>query len=160
MEKSFEPIEYRKEFEPLLIEFLEQCLPESGRALDLQTRHSFYLDIEHCFKAFWCMFDNSKIIGAVGVRELNSISCELKSLYLLERYHGLGYGKHLLNEAIGYARKAGYPKMYLDSLSTSTRAIMLYKKAGFIDTERYNENERSDVFMVLDLKGKELKCTE
>mgnify|MGYP003485101858 FL=1 len=63
--QSFKPTEYKKEFEPLLIEFLEQCLPESGRALDLQTRHGFYLDIEHSFKAFWCMFDGGKIIGNI-----------------------------------------------------------------------------------------------
>lgn len=150
--QSFEPIEYQKEFEQLLIEFLEQCLPESGRALDLQTRHGFYLDIENYFKAFWCMFDGGKIIGAVGVNELDNASCELKSLYLLKRYHGMGYGKCLLGKAIDYAKDAGYEKMYLDSLSTSTKAIGLYRRFGFADTERYNENERSDVFMVLDLK--------
>lgn len=150
--QSFEPVKYKKEFEPLLIEFLEQCLPESGRALDLQTRHGFYLDIEHSFKTFWCMFDNDKIIGAVGVKELDNASCELKSLYLLEKYHGMGYGKRLLGKAIDYAKKMEYEKMYLDSLSTSTKAIGLYRRFGFTDTERYNENERSDVFMVLDLK--------
>ena len=152
MKKSFTPIEYQKEFEPLLIEFLERCLPESGRALDLHTRHSFYLDIANNFKAFWCMFDSSKIIGAVGVKELDNASCELKSLYLLEKYHGMGYGKCLLSEAVDYAKDAGYSKMYLDSLSTSTKAIGLYRRFGFVDTEKYNENERSDVFMVLDLK--------
>ena len=150
--QSFEPIEYTKESEPLLIEFLEQCLPESGRALDLQTRHGFYLDIEHSFKAFWCMFDDDKIIGAVGVKELDYASCELKSLYLLEKYHGMGYGKSLLNKAVDYSKEEGYQKMYLDSLSTSTKAIGLYRRFGFTDTERYNENERSNVFMVLDLK--------
>lgn len=150
--QSFEPIEYKKAFEPLLIEFLEQCLPESGRALNLQTRHNFYLDIANCFKAFWCMFDGGKIIGAVGVKELNNATCELKSLYLLERYHSKGYGKCLLNTAIAYAKETEYEKMYLDSLSTSTKAIGLYRRFGFVDTERYNENERSDVFMVLDLK--------
>ena len=150
--QSFEPIEYKKEFEPFLIEFLEQCLPESERALDLQTRHRFYLDIEHNFKTFRCMFDDDKIIGAVGVKDLGNTSCELKSLYLLEKYHGMGYGKRLLGMAIDYAKDAGYEKMYLDSLSTSTKAIRLYRRFGFTDTERYNENERSDVFMLLDLK--------
>jgi len=150
--QSFKPTEYKKEFEPLLIEFLEQCLPESGRALDLQTRHGFYLDIANNFKAFWCLFDSDKIIGAVGVKELDNASCELKSLYLLEKYHGKGYGKCLLGKAIDYAKEAGYEKMYLDSLSTSTKAIGLYHRFGFTDTERYNENERSDVFMMLDLK--------
>ena len=34
-------------------------------------------------------------------------------------------------------------KMYLDSLSTSKKAIFLYFKAGFVETERYNQNDYS-----------------
>ena len=154
MAKKFKPVKYQKDFEPLLFDFLEKCLPESGRALDISGRHSFYKDIENCFKAFWCMFDQEKVIGTVAVKELDDKSCELKSLYLLEQHHGKGYGKSLLEEAITYAKEFGYEKMYLDSLSTSKKAISLYCKAGFVDTQRYNQNEYSDVFMVLDLMNK------
>lgn len=153
IEKSFELIEYSKMYEPLLIEFLEKCLPESGRALDINGRHGFYKDIENCFKAFWCMFDQEKVIGAVAVKELDNKSCELKSLYLLEQYHGMGRGKGLLQKAITYAKENGYERMYLDSLSTSKKAIALYHKAGFVDTQKYNQSERSDVFMILNLKN-------
>lgn len=153
MERSFEPVKYNKMYEPLLIDFLEQCLPQSGRALDINGRHSCYKDIENYFKSFWCMFDHEKMIGVVAVKELDNKSCELRSLYLLEQYHGLGYGKCLLSKAIAYAKEYGYELMYLDSLSTSKKAIALYRRTGFIDTEKYDQNKRSDVFMVLDLKS-------
>ena len=149
--RSFELVEYRKEFEPLLITFLDSCLPESHRKLDIDGRHSYYLHIKEHFKGFWCLFDEDRIIGTVAVSELSSESCELKSLYLFEKYQGMGYGKKLLLYAIENARKFGYKKMYLDSLSTSDKAIALYRKAGFKDTERYNTNFHADVFMVLDL---------
>lgn len=152
MKKSFEPTEYNKTFESLLIEFLEKCLPESQRVLDINGRHSYYLDIRNHFKKFWCMFDGKNIIGVVAVSELNTMDCELKSLYLLERYHGMGHGKRLLLKAVDYAKEYGYNKMYLDSLSTSKKAIALYRRTGFVDTEKYNSSVRSDVFMVLDLK--------
>ncbi|MBQ8781781.1 MAG: GNAT family N-acetyltransferase [Oscillospiraceae bacterium] len=152
MNISFEPIKYDKMYEQKLIEFLEECLPESGRALDINGRHSCYKDIENSFKAFWCMFDGERMIGVAAVKELSESNCELKSLYLLEKYHGKGYGKRLLDAGVGYAREHGYEKMYLDSLSTSTRAIALYRKNGFVDVEKYNQSERSDVFMVLALK--------
>lgn len=152
MKKSFEPIKYKKMYESLLLAFLEKCLPESGRSLDIDGQHSFYMDIDNSFKGFWCMFDHDKIIGTVAVKELNDKSCELKSLYLLKQYHGKGYGKCLLQKAIVYAKEYGYENMYLDSLSTSKKAIALYRRSGFVDTERYNQNERSDIFMVLDLK--------
>lgn len=47
MERSFEPIKYKKIYETLLLSFLEECLPESGRALDIGGRHSFYMDIDN-----------------------------------------------------------------------------------------------------------------
>ena len=49
-------------------------------------------------------------------------------------------------------RNRGIASCFFDTLSTSEKAIILYKKAGFIMTERYNESEFADVFMVLKLK--------
>ena len=149
--KSFEPVLYDPKYEPLLISFLETCLPESHRCLEINGRHRYYLHIAEHFAGFWCMFDGRKIIGTVAISELNSSCCELKSLYLSERYHGMGYGKKLLQYAINQAKKHGYQKMYLDSLSTSTKAVSLYRRAGFVDTEKYNASIYSDVFMVLEL---------
>ena len=144
--------EYNTEYKDKLIDFLQICLPESGRSLDLEGRHSFYNDIEKYFVAFWCMFDNDKIIGTVAVKELDKNRCELKSLYLLECYHGRGLGKYMLGKAIDFSKESRYKKMYLDSLSTSEKAIRLYENLGFIKTRKYNENKFADVFMVLDLK--------
>ena len=150
--KPFEPVVCRAEYQPLLLDFLKRCLPESGRALDIGGRHSFYNDIDGSFDGFWCMFaDDGDVIGCVGVRRLGDADCELKSLYLLEEYHGMGYGRCLLEKAVGFAREAGYARMYLDTLSTSHKAIRLYRRAGFNDVERYNRSERSDVFMMLEL---------
>ncbi len=148
---DFSPKDYSKEYEKALIAFLEVCLPESGRELDLNGRHSFYLDIPQYFCAFWVWFDGDAVIGTVGVRKLTAQDCELKSLYVLEKHHGKGFGRRLLAIAMGYAQQAGYRKMYLDSLSTSTRALKLYREAGFKDTVRYNDAEDSDVFMVKEL---------
>ena len=130
---------------------LQKCLPESGRCLELSGRHGIYCDIESHFDYFWCMFDDDDIIGAVAIKTLENQKCELKSFYLPQKYHGKGLGNKLLTKAIYEAKKSGYSKMYLDTLSTSKRAIALYERAGFIITERYNENRIADVFMVLDL---------
>lgn len=148
---SFVPVLYEESFQAELLAFLEACLPESGRGLELNGRHSFYLEIPQHFSAFWCMFDGDAVIGTAAVRELDADSCELKSMYLLEKYHGKGYGRSLLETTLSYAKQAGYRKMYLDSLSTSVKAIRLYRRAGFADTERYHDAPRADVFMVKDL---------
>ncbi len=152
MDRNFIMTEYELSQEPHLFAFLEKCLPESGRALDLDGRHSFYKDIPDHFDVFLCMIDGETIIGTVAVRRMNDKDCELKSLYLLEKYHGLGLGRKLLETAVKAASDSGYERMYLDSLSTSKRALKLYRMAGFTDTEKYNDSIFSDVFMVLELR--------
>ena len=134
-----------------LIRFLEQCLPESGRTPDLNGRHKIYLNVEHYFEHFWILSDREGIIGTSALKKIDDKCCELKSLYLFKRYQRRGLGRKLLDTAIDEAKRTGYREMYLDTLSTSERAIRLYEKAGFKVTEQYNENDAADIFMVLDL---------
>lgn len=141
--------EFQETYNADMIQFLQECLPQSGRKLELDGRHKMYQDIKHYFQYFWCMFAGEKIIGTVALKRLQDKECELKSLYLLEEYHGRGLGDMLLQKAISQAKTDGYRIMRLDTLSSSKRAISLYKKAGFTETERYNENNVADVFMKL-----------
>jgi len=41
--------------------------------------------------------------------------------------------------------------MYLDTLSSSKKAVSLYKRTGFVRIEKYNTNDTADIFMVLKL---------
>ena len=132
-----------------LISFLRRCLPESGRTLDLEKKHKSYLDVQHCFDAFWIMLDEEEIIGTAALKRMDERRCELKSLYLYKRFQGRGLGRMLLKTVIREAAQSGYREMYLDTLSTSRRALTLYEKTGFVRTERYNENHDADIFMVL-----------
>ncbi len=110
-----------------------------------------YNSIEEFFENFWCLFDGKDIIGTVALKKRNDEHCELKSLYLLEQYHKKGLGYQLLKTAILKARQDGYKEMYLDTLSSSTKAVSLYEKMGFVRIERYNTNYIADIFMVLKL---------
>ena len=158
MNEAFIIEAFDKKYEGSVIPFLKKCLPQSGRTLDLEERHSLYLDIEKNFAYFWCMFDRStgknKLIGTIAVRDLGAGRCELKSGYLLEKYHGRGLGYMMLQTAVSKAREAGYSAMYLDTMSSSRKAIALYEKAGFIMTDRYNESPFTDVFMVMPIQQK------
>lgn len=140
---------YHRQYEELLIQFLEVCLPQSGRRLELNGHHKMYCDIDNNFEYFWCLFDGKEMIGTVALKKMNKEQCELKSLYLLEQYHKKGLGYQLLKTAILKAQEDGYKQMYLDTLSSSKKAIRLYEKMGFVRTERYNGNYKADIFMVL-----------
>lgn len=142
---------FDKGYNDKLILFLQECFPQSGRKLELDGRHRMYSNIDAFFENFWCLFDENDIIGTVALKKLDEEKCELKSLYLLQKYQGKGLGFRLLKTAILKAQKKGYKEMYLDTLSTSKKAISLYKQIGFTITKRYNSNNIADVFMVLKL---------
>lgn len=142
---------YTDEYADELLCFLENCLPESGRKLDLNGKHKMYLNVSQNFEAFWIMLDGKKVIGTAALKKIDESCCELKSLYLYKKFQGRGLGRSLLETVIAEAKRNGYREMYLDTLSSSTRAITLYEKAGFVITERYNKNPDADLFMVLEI---------
>ena len=142
---------FNDQYTEKVISFLRCCLHESGRKLDLDQKHKSYLDVQHCFDAFWIMLDGEEIIGTAALKRMDERRCELKSLYLYKRFQERGLGRMLLKTVIEEASRSGYREMYLDTLSTSARALTLYEKAGFVRTERYNENYDADIFMVLEI---------
>ena len=151
MDREYSVQSYHRGLAPQLTAFLEACLPESGRSLGDESRRSYYLGAAESSELFLCLFDGAEMIGTVAVKRLDGTDCELRSLYLYERFHGRGLGKMLLGRAIDFARESGFKRMLLDTISTSTRAAALYRRAGFAETARYKQTERSDVFMVLRL---------
>ena len=127
-----------------VLHFLEEVLPESGRNLDAVAIQQYVKSLEQ-FEKVWCLYDGSCLIGTVGIRRQDEINCELKALYLYSKYHGQGLGYRLLSTALEEAKRAGFVAMYLDTISTSERAIKLYKSVGFEEIEQYKETIRSDV---------------
>ena len=130
-------------------EFFTNVFPESGKSFEPEGRHAAFADIEHNFVGFWCLFDDKKLIGTVAVKKLSDTECELKGLYLYEKYHGQKLGYRLAKTAVDIAGEMGFSVMKLDTISTYDRAMRLYQQIGFVPTERYNDNQKADVFMSL-----------
>lgn len=177
----YEIKKYSKDLQSDVVNFYRFVLPESGRELDLNGRHKVFNNIDLYYDKFWCLYDDNepcgdvrlsdidirrkkhgdasrrdenKLIGTVGLKSIDKEKCELKALYLYKSYHGQGLGYMLLSKAIECAKQEGYSEIYLDTLSTSERAIRLYKSVGFEETSRYNDNQAADVFMVIKLNQK------
>ena len=144
-----------KSFEPAMQgevnEFFAAVFRESGKSFEPDGRHRAFADISGSFMAFWCMLEEDKIIGTVAVKRLSKTECELKGLYVYEKYHGRGLGRSLAETAVKFAEGCGFGKMFLDTMVKHEKALRLYEKMGFICTERYNDNERAEVFMVKEL---------
>lgn len=57
--------------------------------------------------------------------------CELRRIYLLHRFHGLGIGRALMDAAMQMAREQGGRRLLLGVYGKNHDAIHFYEQAGF-----------------------------
>lgn len=78
--------------------------------------------------------------GCVALRDLGGGTCEMKRLYVASAHRGRGLGEQLIEGIVGWAERAGYRRMVLDTLPEMTAASALYRRHGFVETDRYWDN--------------------
>jgi len=88
---------------------------------------------------------NDEFAGVVALWKLEDGVCEMKRLYVREKYRSFGLGRILAEKLMDEARTKGYKIMKLDTLRRLISANKLYQKLGFIETQPYNFNPQDDV---------------
>lgn len=78
--------------------------------------------------------------GCIGVRPLDAQRCEMKRLYVRPQYRDRRLGRQLVEQAIVFARGAGYRSMVLDTLPQMAAALKLYRDRGFRPCAPYYDN--------------------
>lgn len=78
--------------------------------------------------------------GCIALRPNDETACEMKRLFVREKFRGLGIGELLAKQLISDAKGIGYQTMRLDTLDTLTSAVALYRKLGFMQTDPYYHN--------------------
>jgi ribosomal protein S18 acetylase RimI-like enzyme len=116
--------------------FVEQVFGHQGLDQELQTLSSGYGPPNGLTLL---VRDNGAILGAGAYRRLSDGSCEMKRLFVPERFRGRGIGRRLAGALIDAARTAGFDSMRLDSGRLLTEAIALYRELGFRDCAPYAE---------------------
>ena len=101
----------------------------------------------------WLARDGEEIVGCIALHPLDRIpgAGEVKRLYVRPSARRGGIAGLLLGALHEYARGAGYTTLYLDSKDDLTEAIRFYRKRGYQECERYNDNPQATVFMKLEL---------
>ena len=82
----------------------------------------------------------SEVAGTVALRPLRAGACEVKRLYVPDRFRGHGLGRKLLQAAIEDPRQTGYSEMYCDTLLDMQEAAKLYDSSGFTRVEPYSNH--------------------
>jgi putative acetyltransferase len=84
------------------------------------------------------------VAGCCAIRPLADVdytnACEMKRLYVLPAFRGLGLGRELAEKAMGFAKDAGYDSILLDTLDEMETARSLYQELGFSEVEPYYHN--------------------
>lgn len=90
---------------------------------------------------FLVIIEDGRIIGTGGLRRLEEGVGEIKRLWLLFEYHGQGLGYQIMKRLFAVAREKGYQKVRLcTSPKYQQRAFDFYRKLGFYEIPRYNDD--------------------
>lgn len=104
---------------------------------------------------------SEQAIGCAALRPIEERVCELKRMFVLPQFRGLGVGKALARKLIEDARTIGYERMRLDTGNFLTAAIQLYDSLGFQRIDPYHDVpedvRKIAIFMELVLKPETTK---
>jgi putative acetyltransferase len=88
---------------------------------------------------------DGELAGCVAVRPIEGDVCEMKRLYVKDKFRGLAIGKKLAQAIIEKAKQRNYKTMRLDTLERLETAMAIYQKLGFKRIEPYYANPLNEV---------------
>jgi DNA-binding MarR family transcriptional regulator/GNAT superfamily N-acetyltransferase len=83
-------------------------------------------------------------VGCGALRRLSADEGEVKRMWTAPEARGLGVAQRIIAAIEAAARQAGVTVLRLDTNRALKEAHALYRKLGFVETERYNDNPYAD----------------
>jgi putative acetyltransferase len=149
------------------IDQIQICQPKTDEEYELVKEifieYQQYLAVDLCFQNFETELANIKTVyaepkgtiiiakdggnlaGCIAFKPIETNICEMKRLYVKPQYRALGLGRILTEKLIAKAITQQYVTMKLDTLTTLTEAVKLYKSLGFVETKPYVYNPLNNV---------------
>jgi len=144
--------EYKSDFETLNLQWIKKYFKvEEEDSRILKNPESYVIDGGG--QIFFALKDG-KAIGTAAMVLTKEKIFELSKMAVDSRYQGLGIGRMLINECIGFAKKQSADEIFLITNDQLLPAMELYYSSGFELDEDYDDNryERGNTKMKLLLK--------
>lgn len=103
-----------------------------------QLEYQPYNIIENLQTVVIAYYEN-KPVGCCCYKKLDSITVEIKRMYVMPEQRGKGIGTLLMNELEKWATESGVEFMVLETGSGQPEAIHLYKKQGYSIIPNYGQ---------------------
>ncbi|MCT7374881.1 bifunctional helix-turn-helix transcriptional regulator/GNAT family N-acetyltransferase [Chelativorans salis] len=104
---------------------------ESYEALVAEILSAFVTNCDPRFEASWIAECDGEIVGSVFVVRASEETAKLRLLYVEPAARGLGIGRRLVDECIGFARAKDYKRLTLWTNDILVSARRIYQAAGF-----------------------------
>ncbi|MES2392155.1 MAG: GNAT family N-acetyltransferase [Acidobacteriota bacterium] len=104
--------------------------------------------LNHPTLGFLVAEEDNALAACVLLRDLSSIpqATECKRLYVLPTHRGAGLANRLMDAAEAQARAAHLTFLYLDTGNDFAAAIAFYRRRGYEEIPRFNDNPQAAFF--------------
>lgn len=96
--------------------------------------------------AFLVVRSGDRVVGCGGVQAIGDGVGEIKRMWVDSALRGRGLGRRLLAELEARAASLGHGLVRLDTNGELVEAVALYRRAGYGEIQRYNDNPYAERF--------------
>ncbi len=96
---------------------------------------------------------DGEVVACGGVQTIANGIGEIKRMWVSAAVRGRGLGRRMLTDLEQRSRSLGHHTVRLDTNSNLPEAVALYRRAGYAEIERYNDNPYPDHWFEKALAG-------
>lgn len=103
--------------------------------------HAYYDQFNKIDKIKYAVvaYDNEKPVGCGAIKEFTPEAMEVKRMFVLPQYRGLGIADKILEELEKWTSELSYTKCVLETGKRQPEAVRFYQKNGYTTIPNYGQ---------------------